>query len=156
MPLDNFGVVDRTAAGAILARSAQPDIEALNAVRALGITVIVKLNSERESPAALESAAGFDVRPHYASQFEPSPEWCHAMATLLQSYLDAGTSVLVHCTHGRDRTGLAWAAYRVLVNRWSAEGALAEFRAYGAGEPIVALVDSGIRDVILIIAKEPV
>jgi protein tyrosine/serine phosphatase len=42
----------------------------------------------------------------------------------------AGTPVLVHCKHGRNRTGYAVAVYRIVVQHWSYEAAVAEARKY--------------------------
>jgi protein tyrosine/serine phosphatase len=39
--------------------------------------------------------------------------------------------VCVHCEHGRDRTGFVVGAYRILIQRWSIDDALAEMKAYG-------------------------
>jgi tyrosine-protein phosphatase SIW14 len=39
--------------------------------------------------------------------------------------------VLVHCQHGEDRTGLVVAAYRVRVQGWTKQAAMAEARAHG-------------------------
>ncbi len=41
--------------------------------------------------------------------------------------------VYVHCLHGKDRTGAACATYRVLVDGWSVEDALAEAASFGMG-----------------------
>ena len=42
----------------------------------------------------------------------------------------AGAPVLVHCKHGRNRTGYAVAVYRIVVQHWSYEAAVAEARKY--------------------------
>lgn len=41
--------------------------------------------------------------------------------------------VLVHCWHGSDRTGAVVALYRMVVQGWSREAAIDEFRAGGFG-----------------------
>lgn len=43
----------------------------------------------------------------------------------------AGGSLLIHCAHGLDRTGLVVALYRVVYEGWSADTAYAEFRRMG-------------------------
>lgn len=40
----------------------------------------------------------------------------------------------VHCRHGKDRTGMACAMYRILVNGWNVEQALDEARKFGMGQ----------------------
>jgi protein tyrosine/serine phosphatase len=44
----------------------------------------------------------------------------------------AGGAVYVHCQAGMDRTGFAVAAYRILVDGWDADRAMAELRGYQA------------------------
>jgi protein tyrosine/serine phosphatase len=41
--------------------------------------------------------------------------------------------VLVHCHHGADRTGCIVAVYRMIVNDWTREAAIEEFRNGGYG-----------------------
>jgi hypothetical protein len=45
---------------------------------------------------------------------------------------NGGGAVYVHCQHGMDRTGYAVAAYRILVDGWDADRAMAELRGYQA------------------------
>jgi tyrosine-protein phosphatase SIW14 len=47
----------------------------------------------------------------------------------------ADQPVLVHCEFGSTRTGLAVAAYRIAVQRWSYEAAMAEARRYRYAPP---------------------
>ena len=54
--------------------------------------------------------------------------------------------ILVHCQFGRDRTGIACAAYRLSVDQWSLEEALEEFDAYGGGGVIDTLLKKHLRD----------
>ena len=42
-------------------------------------------------------------------------------------------SVLIHCKHGQNRTGLIAALYRIVYQGWSKEQALAEMRGGGFG-----------------------
>lgn len=41
---------------------------------------------------------------------------------------EAEKPVLVHCWHGSDRTGIMVAAYRIVVEKWTKEAAISEFR----------------------------
>jgi protein tyrosine/serine phosphatase len=47
---------------------------------------------------------------------------------------EARGPVLIHCKHGRDRTGLMAAMYRTVVQGWSKEQALAEMQSGGFGD----------------------
>lgn len=44
-------------------------------------------------------------------------------------------AVLMHCKHGRDRTGLMAAMYRMVVQGWSKPEAMSEMRSGGYGDP---------------------
>lgn len=48
----------------------------------------------------------------------------------IQSGLCNG-NVLVHCLHGKDRTGMVIAAHRILVNRWPVTVAINEMQHFG-------------------------
>lgn len=43
----------------------------------------------------------------------------------------ASQPVFIHCRQGKDRPGLVVAVYRMEVEGWSPEGAIAEMQAYG-------------------------
>jgi len=45
----------------------------------------------------------------------------------------ANAPVFVHCQHGSDRTGVAVAAYRIVVQGWTKEEAIAEMTKGGTG-----------------------
>jgi len=44
-----------------------------------------------------------------------------------------GGPTYVHCRHGKDRTGMACAMYRVLVNGWDINDAMREAHHFGMG-----------------------
>lgn len=50
----------------------------------------------------------------------------------IKSLLSTNTPVYIHCFHGKDRTGLAIALWRV-ANGWSCDAALREARSFGFG-----------------------
>ena len=43
-------------------------------------------------------------------------------------------STFVHCKHGRDRTGLVIALFRIMIQKWNIEQALAEARKFDFGD----------------------
>ena len=67
----------------------------------------------------------------------PLDTWDVSDAQILQ-FLKIATDpkrqpLLVHCRHGADRTGTMVAAYRVVVQGWSKDQALAEMQEGGFG-----------------------
>lgn len=60
----------------------------------------------------------------------PTTATLRAIVAKINYYLTRG-HVLVHCLHGEDRTGMVCAAYRIIVNKWSANAAIEEMYAQG-------------------------
>jgi protein tyrosine/serine phosphatase len=58
------------------------------------------------------------------------------METFLAFVRDtANQPVYVHCEAGKGRTGTACACYRIAVDHWSADQAIAEAKSYGLAMP---------------------
>lgn len=130
MPLNNFGTVS-----ASVARAAQPDRHGFEQLRRMGYTVVVKLNHEDESPLK-DEADQFQPGVVYAIESipivtEPDTTLIARIVAQLRDYSADGERVLVHCTYGRDRTGLVVAAYRLLVDHWTYDDAIHEMEIYG-------------------------
>jgi protein tyrosine/serine phosphatase len=113
-----------------LYRSGQPSAEGFARLAELGIKTVVNL---RSSDSDRDKLAGLDL------DYERVPmHFYHLERSDLAEFLAvAGDSsrapVLVHCKHGADRTGAAVASYRVLVEGWSREEAVAEMSHGGFG-----------------------
>lgn len=63
-----------------------------------------------------------------------SPSQRHRILKIVDTIhelIEEGKTVLVHCAHGSDRTGLIMALYRLIYEGWTAEAAYAEFRRNG-------------------------
>ncbi len=111
----------------------RPDRETVRRLAARGIRTIVNLERSFlrvETPAVKKErkwaadlgirVERFPVRP----MFTPSRE---TMDRLLAFIADpANQPVFVHCNLGKDRTGLAAAAYRVRIQGWKPEDAYRE------------------------------
>ena len=134
MPLNNFGLVDKRSNGASLWRAAQPDSTGFSLLLNFGIAGVFKLNNNAEFPDDRESKY---VSPAFVSlvpmdPFTPDEKEVRGIVKEIDDALTNGTSLLVHCTHGRDRTGLIIGAYRALINHWSFDQIQKEREMYGA------------------------
>lgn len=119
MPLANFGVVKKIGE-VMICRSAQPDADGYKTLKAIGIESIFKLNNNTEGNNNDEMicATPMTVYNH------PLPELFRVgetntvieIARLIQTELIKGKSVLIHCSHGRDRTGLVVAAWQLMYD----------------------------------------
>lgn len=58
---------------------------------------------------------------------------------LVVQTLSENQPILIHCLDGKNRTGVACAAYRMAVDGWTLDEALEEMAAYG-GDTIVDVI----------------
>jgi protein tyrosine/serine phosphatase len=129
-----------------LARGGQPELEGLRLLKEAGIRLIVNLRSTESGLVSLFRRTG-------AAQTgrDPELEWEKKVVQELgmkfvqipldvfgrpedehfEEFLGLVTDpqhgpVFVHCLHGRDRTGLMMAVYRLVSEGWTAEKAYSE------------------------------
>lgn len=164
MPLNNFGYVCSKTSGKTidfegltyhLYRSAQPYTRDAQTLYKLGIKSIVKLNLP---------VMGSEEFPYYDNRITtyncPLPSLfrfrsLHDIIKIcdkIDRYLTQG-NVLVHCTHGRDRTGLVCAAYRILYHGATISQVNEERAEYGVNS-IIGLFDYPDKLILKDIANE--
>lgn len=147
MPLNNFGFVSKN-----LYRGAQPDDIAFKTFDDMGVDTILRLNED--STPLLTEQLGFKGYVAY----KPLPTFTVNFAEttkatdLLHDLIQAGKKVYVHCTHGRDRTGLVIGAYRLMYEGWKLDQVTAERKTYGVDWGIY-IADFDIDNVLSEIAK---
>lgn len=125
MPLKNFAKVElpeqsitgvkypKTAA---LYRSAQPDGDGYDVLRALGVDIIYQLNGASDSR---QWKGLLEVRDLGA--FIGHEEEALGIVDEVETSLRIGRAVEVHCTYGRDRTGAIIGGHRIRWCGWSYE-----------------------------------
>lgn len=136
----NNGVPNLVKVDSGLWRSGQPTTaQQWQTLKSLGITRVVKLNFESEGSDDGAIAVGMtvdvlsiqpegdqDIFDNIANTFvQPDP----ARLVEIETAIELGGGVLVHCTHGQDRTGLVIGRYRVLHDGWSKDAAYTEMLA---------------------------
>jgi len=109
-------------------RGGQPTAAGWRALAALGVTNVVKLDTESEGSDAPAEALGMRVRRFPVGWLrqaagDPSADLAAAAQAVVP-----GT--FVHCLHGQDRTGVVVAEWRVR-HGWSKEAAEREMLAAG-------------------------
>lgn len=120
----NFAVVSE-----ILSRGAQPTHDGFCALHERGIRTVVSLRWRHDDHQAL-AGVGLNSYRLRAKQWHPETEdVVRAMKVILTPEYQP---VFIHCQAGEDRTGLIVAVYRILVDGWSVDDAIAERRAFGA------------------------
>jgi tyrosine-protein phosphatase SIW14 len=111
-------------------RGAQPTAESYAALKSLGVKTIVNLRMGEFDEAPIKSN-GFTCVRIPMSPLSPHDDQVVAFLKAVTSP-DAGP-VFIHCKHGSDRTGMMLAMYRVVVQGWGREDAIAEMTRGGFG-----------------------
>ena len=107
-------------------RSAQPLGGAQEAIDALGIKSVVSLRWTKDDPGILPKTKR--IHAPIESWDVDHDEIMRALRALVDPQ---NQPVLLHCRHGADRTGTVVAAYRMIVENWSADDAIREMREGG-------------------------
>lgn len=132
MPLNNFGIVDVRENGAKFFRSAQPDVNGCISLERLGVTCCMRLNEDSEfTPQTEQEALSGEVFYTPIQTFSVDIETVKGIVGHIHELLNDGKSIVVHCTHGRDRTGLIVGAYRLMLDGWTLERVHEERQTYG-------------------------
>ena len=110
-------------------RSEQPTRQGFEEARAKGIKSIVNLRHDH-SDAALVEGLGFELVEIPMRAWSVSEE---DIVKALRAIQAVPKPVLVHCQYGADRSGVVLAMYRVVIQNWTKEDALAEMTKGGFG-----------------------
>ncbi len=134
-PLDRPGLTNLYRVTEALYRGAQPGPEGFAELHRMGIRTVVNLRSFHSDRDDFEKAG---LAPGAFRYVHIRMKTWHAededVARFLRVVTDpANAPVFVHCEHGSDRTGVAVAAYRIVVQRWPKEEAIREMTEGGTG-----------------------
>jgi len=121
--LGNFAPVSEA-----LYRGSQPSREGFEQLKTMGVKTIVNLRAYRGDAGKLKGL-GFQYVHLRCRAWLPSGK---KLAEFLKVVQDpTNRPVFVHCWHGSDRTGLAVASYRIMVQGWTLDDAVAELHTFG-------------------------
>jgi protein tyrosine phosphatase (PTP) superfamily phosphohydrolase (DUF442 family) len=132
------GVANYAKVSEALHRGAQPTELGYDQLRRRGIRTIVSL---RVLALDRRRLPGHGFRYHHISVKHLHPELEDVLAFLAIVTQTENQPVFVHCRKGVDRTGMMVAAYRMVVQGWPREEALAEMKRMGFNE-----IDEPIED----------
>ncbi len=110
-------------------RGSQPAAGDWGGLAALGIMRVLKLNGDSRGSLPATVPEGLIVHDVSLQDFDdPSLELDEAPILAAHAALTSHPGPwLVHCTEGKDRTGVVIARYRVLCQGWTKEAAFAEW-----------------------------
>jgi protein tyrosine/serine phosphatase len=108
----------------------QPTTAGLRRLPALGIKTIVNIRSQDTDRGKLR---GIPLRYVYLPMSPWRPRDQEVVRFLHIATDKTQTPVFLHCEHGADRTGLLVAMYRITVQGWSKQDAIAEMTEGGTG-----------------------
>ncbi len=113
-----------------LYRGAQPNAEGFRQLKAMGVKTVVNLRSFSSDRKGIGDT-GLAYEHLYTKAWHIEAK---EVVRFLQIVTDpARTPVFVHCKHGADRTGTMCAIYRVAVQGWTKDAAIAEMTRGGFG-----------------------
>ena len=123
-------------------RSGQPNtLQQWSYLRSIGITDVVKLNTERGDGLGEELGIVVHRYPITIVQQTVGPAKPQLDAALAEviTLLNQGRGVLVHCEEGRNRTGALIYAYRIKACKWTRAEAKAEYDRFGGQSSLPAI-----------------
>jgi tyrosine-protein phosphatase SIW14 len=113
-----------------LYRGAQPNHEGLEALKNLGVNLVVDLrggtNKDEEDTAKKLGMQYVSIPSH--CPFPKDEPFAKFLRVIREN---PAKKVFVHCRLGDDRTGMAVASYRMAEEGWSAEEAMKEMKTFG-------------------------
>jgi len=122
-PIDKPGLPNLHKVSDALFRGAQPTAEGMKQLQAMGIKTIAALTIANADGKLVEST-GLRV-VHISCKPWHAEDECVVQFLALAADKD-NQPVYVHCQHGSDRTGLMVAMYRIAIQGWSKDEAIAE------------------------------
>lgn len=128
--LQREGLPNLGSVGERLYRSGQPKGPGFDALKELGVTIVVNLrdDSEKGEQQQVESRGMRYVHIPWRGTAQADNRQVAEFLQLLRDNPDE--KILVHCRRGAERTGVMVAAYRISAHGWTPEQALEEMEEF--------------------------
>lgn len=141
--LPNFGRVTDT-----LYRGGQPTPEGYRSLKRLGVQIVVDFRyNEDEIQAGRQAsqALGMEyINIPWSAEQKPNNKQVAEFLKLVQA--NSGKRIFAHCHAGDDKTGIMIAAYRMEMQHWAPDQALAEMRALGFHDDLLHFWDHHLEE----------
>jgi len=136
----NFGKVNDS-----LYRGGQPDLQAMQQLKALGVKSVINLRMTNDVWKGEQAAATAGSMAYTNLPLDALSAPTDAQVTrVLAAISNMPKPVFVHCQYGCDRTGTIIACYRIQQDHWANSSALKEAEVYG-----ISPFEVGMRSYIL-------
>jgi tyrosine-protein phosphatase SIW14 len=124
-----------------LFRGGRPSVQDLRDLKLMGVKTILNLEND-DNAVAKEGDVARALEFNYVSVptatfFKPKDANVNRILAVMND--PKNFPVFIHCTHGRDRTGLMMGLYRVETDAWSPKAAYAEMVDLGFRQYLFAL-----------------
>lgn len=113
-------------------RSGKPEEDTIDHIIDLGIKTVISLKTNKiENHWEKEYLEDHGVKYFNLPMLLVPEIDQHKIIKAFNYLINAPRPILVHCTRGSDRTGVAVATYRILYEQWNAEDAIKEMDELG-------------------------
>lgn len=122
-PMDLSGLPNLHKVSDDLYRGAQPTAEGIRELEKLGVKTVVNLRDDYDDRKEMRNATIACKRIPMTAWYVQDDDLVQFLRTVTD---ERSTPIFVHCRRGADRTGLAVAIYRIVVQDWTKDEAIAE------------------------------
>jgi len=122
-PMDLPGLPNLHKVSDDLYRGAQPTAEGIRELEKLGVKTVVNLRDDYSNRKEMRGAAIACERIPMTAWYVQDDDIVQFLRTVTDEH---NTPIFVHCRRGADRTGLSVAVYRIAVQDWTKDEAIAE------------------------------
>jgi protein tyrosine phosphatase (PTP) superfamily phosphohydrolase (DUF442 family) len=131
-PAPELGIANAARLCEGVCRGAQPDAAGFKALKAAGFRTVITFRTGHPERKEAEAAGLEVVELPIHAKLESEAPGDEDVRRFFEVILDpARRPVYFHCAFGKDRTGTMAAIYRIEVDGWTAEQALAEMKHFG-------------------------
>ena len=150
--VSNFGEVTP-----LLYRGGQPNQEGFQALKKLGVAIVVNFRDERDLIEAerrqVEALGMRYVGIPWSSWHSPNDQQVAEFLALLRA--SPQKKIFVHCHYGADRTGVMVAVYRIAAQNWTPPQAIAEMESFHFQRFLRFYLKSYVEDFPRLLAADP-
>lgn len=110
-------------------RGNQPQPEGYETLKKMGIRTVISFRARHGEKARVEAAGMRSIEIPISMLEKPRSSDIRKITGMMAD--PANQPLYVHCALGKDRTGIVVAAYRMDIDGWSLQDAIAEMRSFG-------------------------